>query len=189
MKHLQRSEGITSCYLQYHLFLPGGMKQNKWPMLLINGYNFNFSKCECQIHPLCQIDMSSDLAHLPMDGTLQKHVGAFKGLNVTVQILSSIQCILAFCHTLTLKVTDKLSICAAHSSLCLLPKKTTNNFMNLSSNLPYLSTHDCIQTWNRTRELVVLFLLLLRLDLCCQFQSVLVNIHIELSLSETIYAS
>lgn len=106
IKYFQRPEGITSCYLQYHLFLPGGIKQNKWPVFLTNGYNFNFSKGDCQIHPLCQIDLSSDLAHLPMDGTLQKHVGAFKGQNVTVWILSSIQHILAFCHSLTLKGTD-----------------------------------------------------------------------------------
>lgn len=76
-------------------------------VFLTNGHNFNFSKCECQIHPLCQIDLSNDLVHLPMDGTLQKHVGAFKGQNVTLQILSPVQHILAFCHTLTLKGTDE----------------------------------------------------------------------------------
>jgi hypothetical protein len=36
-----------------------------------------------------------------MDGTLQKHVGSFKGLNVTSLVLSSVQLILAFCHILT----------------------------------------------------------------------------------------
>lgn len=160
MRHLQRSQEIISWYLQYHLFLPGGMKQNLRPVFLTNGYNFNFSKCECQIHPLCQIDLSSDLAHLKGDGTLQKHIGEFKELNVTVWMSSSIQYVSVFCHT----HWHWRSQTSPSSHICDLSSCNTqvSAYLPQTTSWAHQATHPtwqhrvgCIQTSNRSRKLVL----------------------------------